>query len=263
MSLPRLAAATAAATAILVGGAGVAAADPAVPSCPEITPMPAATLRDLRVALTPETAALPVGMEATAGSVFPAISKDGQTIVQLFRDEEDFSSAPVETVVFFNADGVRRASFKVGGHGPEAAPPAKIVARVNAALAKTTWRALPLARSCALPGNPDDDLHTTVAFADGHAFTFDERTGHLTSEDTAHGPRRVRSQALAVGPIGWRESFDPKDKTQHGCGTVRSITEAIWSPTTGILLVVATGQLGGDSCVGRISAETVAAVKVQ
>lgn len=262
MSLSRLAAA-AAATALLAGGAGLAAADPAAPPCPDLTPMPAATLRDLRVALTPPTGAGPVGMAATAGSVFPAISEDGQTIVQLFRDEEDFSSAPVETVVFFGADGTRGAAFRIGGHEPEAAPPAKIVARVNARLARSTWRALPVARSCALPGTPDDDLHTAVAFADGHAFTYDERTGHLATEDTAHGPRRVRSQPLAVGPIGWRESFDAADKTQHGCGTVRRIEEAIWSPTTRLLLVVATGQLGGDSCVGRISADTITVVKVQ
>ena len=89
-----------AAVAMLMAGGGVAAAETEVVPCTEVAPMPDATLRDLRVALTPATDTTPGEMNAAAGSVFPAISKDGETIVQLFLDAEDLSDNPVETVVW-------------------------------------------------------------------------------------------------------------------------------------------------------------------
>ncbi len=258
MSMTRLVAAV----AMVMTGTGVAAAETEPLPCNAVAPMPDATLRDLRVAVAPATDRRPVGMTATPGSVFPAISADGETIALLFLDAEDYVEASSETVVFFRANGERGASFRVGGPTPAAAPPATVVARVNARLAKTTWRALPTASGCEVPGTASEDTHTQVKFADGHTFTYDEGTGHLTTEDVVLGQPRVRSQRLGLGWLGWSDGWDANDKTRHGCGDARAIDDVTWSPTTRLLFAVPRGRMGGDSCIGNPSAETVVVAKI-
>ncbi len=220
--------------------------------CP-VAATPDATPHDLAVIAGPATQDN-AGMTAAPGSVFPAISKDGKTIVELFEDHADFSYAPITSLVLWDASG-NPTAFRVGTF-EQKTPVADVVHQANARLAKTTWRTLPRAEGCS---TGDDASRRSTAAFHGVTFTLDPTKGELAIEDTVKDKPRTRTQKVKLAPLGTRE----KANGGGHCGELTGITSAIWDAASQTVIVVPTGQLGGDSCVGELDATKATFIRLK
>jgi hypothetical protein len=189
-----------------------------------------------------------------AGSTFPAVSEDGTTVAALFTDAVDFVGSPVATVVLFR-DGKVDASYPLESDliAPgQAEPPAdvaveaKVVAAINARLAKTRWRALPVADACT-----DGSLH----LADGLRIDYDVDHGRLTSTWRGRS-RRLRGAFPAPG------STMEKDLPPT-CGGVTGLARGFGSRALGWVVLEPSVQLGGDSCMGKLGVDLAIVVRVR
>ncbi len=180
-------------------------------------------------------------------ATFPLVSDDGKTIVELFHDEEDFTGAPITTLVAWS-NGARTATFSVGGQADANRPDGeKLLRRANAWLAKTTWR--PLLGTAAI-GTSDDEETTTIITPSGATIELAVSTGTLTR---VRGAKRRAIRATFPGPGSSMES--------HGaCGNLRGIARAFGNEH--VVVLVPSVNLGGDSCFGMPSAELAIAVSL-
>jgi hypothetical protein len=165
---------------------------------------------------------------------FPAESKDGKQLAQIFRDGEDFSGAPITTLVIWStASGAVIASFSLGGTANASADPKAVLARANARLATTTWHDAPIYVS----------TDATSVTAAGTTFTFD--TTHETIE---YGKRRVPVVSNRIVAV------------DHGCGSIPRGFELAFGAGKLVVLVLAPGSLGGDRCAALPSVDTAIAL---
>jgi hypothetical protein len=200
-------------------------------------------------------------------SAFPAISKDGKTLVQLFKDTQDFTGAPVTTLVFFSKAGKRLASFRLGGMGTKGAPKdeapakawdayeAKALTGANKKLAATTWVPLPRHTPC----NGYEDRTSTLEFVDA-TLQLDLATQKLS---THPGDAHSKTAAKAV-----KASFpDPGVRSEPGmkggCGEITGLDSGFGSAALGVAIVVPRANLGGDSCSGKLNADMATAIPLK
>ena len=170
---------------------------------------------------------------------FPAASADGTTIVDLIHDTQDFSGIPVATVVLWTKAGKAdsfRLTSKPGSDdaAAQAREEAKVVAAVNARLAAQRWRPLPLAAK--------------HADADGDNLTLD--VGGVTL------PFAELSGWFGAPGIG-------NSERGGSCGSVTGIEKGFGSRELGFAVFLPRVNLGGDSCVGRLSADLAIVVPVR
>ena len=171
---------------------------------------------------------------------FPAISEDGKTIVDLFQDEEDFTAAPITTLVAWSR-GARTTMFSVGGEGSASRPgDDRVLRRANAWLAKFRWQ--PLDGTVAIGTSEDGELSTIIA-PSGATLEWRASTGTLSR---VRGAKRRAIRATFPAPGTSMES-------QGGCGEIRGIARAFGDEH--LLVLVPSANLGGDSCFGTPSAE--------
>ena len=171
---------------------------------------------------------------------FPAASADGTTIVDLIHDAQDFSGIPVATVTFWTQAGKAdsfRLTSKPGSDdaAAQAREEAKVVAAVNARLSAQRWRPLPLAAK--------------HADADGGNLTLD--VGGVTL------PFAELSGWFGAPGVGNSE------RGGGGCGNVTGIDKGFGSRELGFAVFLPRVNLGGDSCVGRLSADLAIVVPVR
>jgi len=215
-------------------GAAVAAPDKAAPvaTCPAIKAPTAAhpivlTVKDNLFSATPGD--------------FPAVSADGDKLAMLFDDAEDFSAAPVHTLVIWNKAGKElvRMTSRTDPVDPDvkAPPPDGALLyrldKANRALAGT-WRSIGMAVSCS---------DGSLSIGDGVTFRFDEAKQTLIG---AHGPIKQ-----AFGSPGDRS--EPPD--HGGCGSVTRLAYGFGSKAFGSVVLVPSANLGGDSCVGKLGVD--------
>ncbi|HEY4179918.1 MAG TPA: hypothetical protein VGM90_23915 [Kofleriaceae bacterium] len=171
---------------------------------------------------------------------FPAVSADG-TIAVLFEDSEDFTGAPITTLVAWSKSGKRVATFAIGGHG-WSGDEKKVLAKTNAWLARSSWSSL----DAEAPGAWDDDYtKQTITFSSGAPLVFDAYSGHLT-----RGGRAIRA---GFG--------SPGSSDEGSCGSITGIAHAFRSDR--LLVLVPSMNLGGDSCFGSPSADVATAVALR
>lgn len=223
--------------------AAVAAPEMAAPSCPAVKPLGDPASLSLKL--------VQGVFAATPGSVFPAISSDGSKMAMLFEDGEDFSGAPVHTLVIWNRAGRRIVSIETrepfrGPEDPPAAAPSKALRarldRANAALAGT-WRPIGAPVPC------DDGW---VKIDNDVRFRLDRDTGELVD---ARGP------IARFGSIGTSNGAD--GEPMHGCGAANGIRMTFGSKSFGIAVVVPTGISGGDGCSHDIGVKNAIEVKIR
>jgi hypothetical protein len=190
-------------------------------------------------------------LAAGSGSELPAISEDGTELVQLFVDAQDFTGAPITTlVVWSTASGKRVSQFRLGGDSHAASQvearrdELAVLARANAKLAKTKWRGVASFQPCA--SSPESGADTIIV---GRAHLVVDRATSQLSDG-------ARAVATFDAP---GNSFGP-DIPSGGCGEVLGIKDAFG--TTKIVVVVPRVQLGGDSCFGSLSADLAIAVRL-
>lgn len=190
---------------------------------------------------------------------FPVVSADGNEIAELFQDGEDFSGAPISTLVVWSRTGKRTASFTLGGaansvtevRGETAARlrhEDKMLAAANARLARARWRSLAHPLEVA---QSDDGETTTVTTSAGDLLVFTAHTERLSRQRAGTTRRRALAQAFPAPGGRWEGG---------GCGEIRGIERAFGDDH--LVILVPSVQLGGDSCFGSPSAELALAVRL-
>jgi hypothetical protein len=181
-----------------------------------------------------------------ADALLPAVSEDGKTIIELFEDGEDFTGAPITTLVGWSRSGSRKVAFALGGAAGTRAPSAERVLRAaNAWLAKARWRHLD---GAATIGRSDDGERSTITTRTGATLQFDASTGRFTRVE------RTRRRAL-------RASFGAPGSAMEargGCGEILGVERAFGNDH--LVVVVPTVNLGGDSCFGLPSSDLAIAL---
>ncbi|CAN5850090.1 hypothetical protein BH11MYX2_BH11MYX2_07040 [soil metagenome] len=170
---------------------------------------------------------------------FPAVSADG-TVAVLFEDSQDFTDAPITTLVAWSKTGARVATFAIGGanwNGNEK----KMLGAANAWLARSTWSSLDGNASIA---RSDDGERQTITVAAGAPLVF----------DAAHGLTR-KGRAIKV-------TFGAPGSSEYGpCGDITGIEHAFG--TAHLVVLVPSVWLGGDSCFGSPAADVAMAVALR
>src|SRR5882672_3630813 len=114
--------------------------------------------------------ALVDGMLAmAAGSELPAVSTDGELVADLFVDSEDFTGAPITTLVIWSKAGKRVARFQLGPEPAAAMHAASVLHAANARLAQSKWRPLAFHPEC----GGDAFSATSTVKLDGATVGFD------------------------------------------------------------------------------------------
>jgi hypothetical protein len=212
---------------VLVARAAHADEDPCQPA-PAADP----TLRKLAVAADKQKVLI-----TAPGSLFPAISEDGATVVQFFDDARDFSDEPIPSVVFWSSDGRQLLRTQ----SADAA---------NARLAKTRWRAIPFTDACVV-GDRHEPTGFDAIFVDGIRLHYDVATSELAVLGGHPAHRHVK-----LPMIGKRISDPP-----GSCGYLRAMI-VYWVPSARLAILIPGGGLGGDSCMGQPSAELATPVSL-
>ncbi|MGE5180898.1 MAG: hypothetical protein ACM31C_02495 [Acidobacteriota bacterium] len=181
---------------------------------------------------------------------FPSVSDDGSTIAELYREGEDFTGAPITTLVLWSKTGTRLASFRLGGFTDPSRPPEHagkiaayewpILAAANAQLSHHLWSSLAVGKPC---GEDPVDPGGALCFADGLSIRYLEGSDELVIRAGKRAPRRV---AAAFPPAGRRDAADGGG----GCGGTRGLAGGYGSLALGIVILDPASLLGGDSCVG-------------
>lgn len=180
----------------------------------------------------------------------PAVSADGTKLAMVFHDEEDFTGAPIRTLIIWNKAGKQIFSItdRDDPHYDDdykAPPPSKALladlAKANAALGGT-WKSIGMAVPCS---------DGSLGVGDGVTFRFDDKTHAVVD---ARGPIKI-----GFGSPGTRMEPDSKG----GCGEVTGLVEAFGSKAFGFVVLKPRIQLGGDSCFGTPSAKLVSIVPVR
>ncbi|HEY4055783.1 MAG TPA: hypothetical protein VGM39_04215 [Kofleriaceae bacterium] len=171
---------------------------------------------------------------------FPAVSADG-TVAVLFEDAEDFTGAPITTLVAWNKSGKRVARFAIGGNG-WSGNEQKMLGAANTWLARSTWTTLEEKTS---GGWDDDYTKQTLTLASGASLVFDADSGKLT-----HAGRTIRASFGAPGT-----------SDLGSCGSITGVTH-VYS-TDRLLVLVPSMNLGGDSCFGTPLADVATAVALR
>jgi hypothetical protein len=246
----------------LVLAANVARAAPDPCATPPIDPSTRAMSVELTIA--DGDFVYPI-LTATAGSAFPAVSKDGKTIVQLFADDEDFSGAPTSTLVFWSSAGKRLATFMLGGTRASRAdgvdprtPTAKeraLAKAANARLRRTSWRPLAMHPACARAGAADDDERTRVVLDGDVDVTFDRGKQQLTAQRAGRAATVLRGRFPSPG--------ERMEAPRGGCGDVMRLEYGFGGGDLGLAILVPGANLGGDSCFGLSSARKALAVRLR
>ncbi|MCE9574791.1 MAG: hypothetical protein K8W52_16700 [Deltaproteobacteria bacterium] len=201
------------------------------------------------------------------GSEFPAVSKDGKVIVQLFHEGEDFSGAPITTLMFWSNRGTVIARYSLGSSnaaradGVDAKVPTKAEAALgkaaNARLATRRWRPLAVHPACAPADAPvDDSDHSSTVQLDGDvAVTFDPVEQRLVST------RRGRTTKLRAtfSSHGTRMGED----SHGGCGQITRLDYGFGGRDLGVAILVPDASLGGDSCFGLPTSDNALAIKLR
>lgn len=175
---------------------------------------------------------------------FPAVSADGKTLAELFLDGEDFSAAPVTTLVLWStATGAVTASFSLGGASNVRADAKTVLAHANARLAKSAWRAATIYP----PSDPDPErgIAQTV-HAVGVTFAYDP-----VHDEVRFGKKHA--------------SFPPRDRivpVEHGCFAIPHGIDRAFGAGKLVVLVPSEGTLGGDSCAALPRVDVALAVVV-
>lgn len=190
---------------------------------------------------------------------FPAVSEDGSTIAQLYHEGEDFTGAPITTLVLWSKTGARLASFRLGGFTDPNRPPDHagkiaayewpILAAANTQLSRHTWNPLAIAKACGDDG--------TVCFPDGLKIRYDADKSDLVITAGKRKPRRIPATFPSPGQRAAEE-----DIPGGGCGETRGLAGAYGSLSLGIVFLDQTAMLGGDSCVGQPTSDSTIAIKV-
>ena len=168
-----------------------------------------------------------------SSTAFPAVSSDGKQLAELFLDAEDFSGAPVTTlVVWSTATGAVIASFSLSATSNAGVDPNLVLARANAWLASAKWHDATL-----YPASGSSSV--TAA---GTTFTLD--TAH---ENIEFGKRRVQVVTSRIVPV------------DHGCGSIPRGFDRAFGAGNLVVLVPVPGSLGGDSCAGLPAVDTAMA----
>lgn len=228
----------------------VAASTAAAAAAPCSTPPKNPTARVMAVTLSPD------GLLAPSGAAeFPAVSKDGSTVVELFEDTEDFTGAPLSTLVFWSKSGRVLATFRLGGTAmgePIRQHPVKTAAAANARLAKKRWRPLAVHGVCAAT---DDGEAVTLHLDGGVAVTFHADKQKLTRVIGKGPSRPLRAAFPAPGSAMMGRT--------GGCGDVIGIERAFGGKDIGVAVFVPRVNLGGDNCSGNGEAANAIAVPIR
>ncbi len=184
-----------------------------------------------------------------AGTELPAISADGKLIAYLFQDAEDFTGAPITTLVVWSTAGARLGAYSLGGeteHGAQkpavlAAHEDAILRDANARLAGMTWRPLAFHPAC----GTDERVEL-----DGTTLRYDMDKAQLLRDG-----KRVAVTFPAVGQRSYGGTGP--------CGGVRSLLGGFGGPAIGVAVLVPHASLGGDSCFGLPTAETALAITIK
>lgn len=187
----------------------------------------------------------------------PAISADGTLVAALFHDTTDFVGLPVDTLVVWRiADGKRVAQVASSdGQPPSDDAPvdpsagARKAAEANAALAGHTW----IHASGSPTAVPHEDGEgADVTLGDGRVVTYAE--GALTLPSG-----RLEPDGFAAPGDGM------EDDDGGGCGAIFSV-RVLAGGRAGddwMLLEPDGVQLGGDSCMGKLTADLAQVVHVR
>jgi hypothetical protein len=168
---------------------------------------------------------------------FPAVSDDGTQIAQLFEDQQDFTGAPLTTLVVWTKTGKRVMKRGLGGEGDKRDPDATLRA-ANELLAKHRWRPLPTFAPCDDASTLElDDI--TLAFDSAHEQV---TAGTVTKQLGAPGDAMMGTTT---------------------CGVNTGLAEAFGGKALGIVIVVPRVNLGGDSCFGNPSADNALAIPIR
>ncbi|MCE9574790.1 MAG: hypothetical protein K8W52_16695 [Deltaproteobacteria bacterium] len=195
------------------------------------------------------------------GAAFPAVSKDGKTLVQLFQDGEDFTGAPITTIVFWSTRGAELARYGRGGasdsRNSAAADAPHAHAAVNQRLAATTWRPLAVHNAC----EPDSEVGRSPSrvTVDGDvAITFDPATARLTKRVAKGRATRIRAQFRAPGLRSADDGIPG-----GGCGEITRLAYGFGGRDLGVAILIADGNLGGDSCFGQPVADNALVIPLR
>ncbi|MFT3767928.1 MAG: hypothetical protein QM820_20960 [Minicystis sp.] len=223
---------------------------------------------------------------------FPAASRDGRTVVQVYNDTKDFSGDAISTMVFFSvASGKAFARFTLhegreteeAKRDPRAAEVLlrgreRDLAAANRILDATTWRHLASARtpSRPCPGTPWEKLDEArsqredwswkrVARFDDDGIDLEyeperrEITIRALQEDGTVSTNVVDARLEAPGSWGgWGQDAD----VGKGCGENRGI-DGFGDRALGIYFLVGTDtMLGGDACGGVDEALRASALRL-
>jgi hypothetical protein len=187
------------------------------------------------------------------GAEFPAISKDGALIAQLFVEGADFSGAPITTFVLWSRTGKRVVSLRLDSPLEQKFDTAARDRRernalrdANARLAATRWRPLAVHHAC----DPD---HTTLHL-DDVTVTYDVDARRLALEVNGKRGRTLNATFPAPGT-----SSEPENRGER-CGHIEGLGEGFGSKAIGVIFLLASADLGGDSCFGSPSSDRMIAV---
>jgi hypothetical protein len=204
---------------------------------------------------------------------FPAVSRDGRTVVQIFDDIQDFSANPIRRMVFFSVPTgkvIRTFILHSGGDknpsASDAATAQEILQRwesdrtaANRLLDATEWRHLATARtpSRPCPGTPwerlDEERSRSEEWRSHQAARFDAE-GIDLEFDPEHNTLTVRALqkdgTLRTVLVDYAPEGPGRSATGGHCGEVGGIA-GFGSRELGAFFLFGTDEnLGGDSCVG-------------
>jgi hypothetical protein len=187
------------------------------------------------------------------GTEFPAISKDGSLIAYLFFDAADFSGAPITTFVVWSRTGKRVVSLQLDSPLEQKFDTVerdrrerKALRDANARLAATRWRPLAVHQVCSA------DL--TTLHLDDVTVTYDADTRRLALEIDGKRSRRLDATFRAPGVRSEREGGGGP------CGHIQGLANGFGSKAIGVLFLLASADVGGDSCFGLPPADRMIAV---
>jgi hypothetical protein len=175
---------------------------------------------------------------------FPAVAADG-TIAELFHDEEDFTGAPITTLVVWSRTGKRLGAFELGGMAEQKAGVAKRkLAAANKLLAAHSWESLTAATHCTDERELcfDGDVHVRL-----------DDKGQLSTQVGTHAAHAVKAVFPAPGSAS-------AEIGGGSCGDITGLDRGFAGK--GIVIVVPRVSLGGDSCTGSPTADLAIAVRV-
>jgi hypothetical protein len=204
---------------------------------------------------------------------FPAVSRDGRTVVQIYEDIEDFSDIPIRRMVFFSIPTgkvIRTFLLHSGEDTNRIAGNAETAQEImqrresdrtaaNRLLDATAWRHLATARSPArpCPGTPWEKLDEERSRKEewsGHRVARFDAEGMDLEYDPERGTLTVRALqkdgTLRAVVVNHRPESPGKSSTGGGCGEAAGIA-GFGSRELGAFFLFGTDEnLGGDSCVG-------------